>query len=124
MQASSLSKEYVRTHSQIFGRNPSKMVKLTKYQEAINQSAMELCLQNPTLVDNRKALLEASRKKLDNSGYVYKKGKSRSKALTSGSGDSPVTKKTKVNEEYRLSRIAEVQDQIKDKSKQLKFKEL
>ena len=34
-----LSKEYIRTHSQIFGRNPNKKTKLTEYQEAIKQTA-------------------------------------------------------------------------------------
>ena len=119
------SKEFIMVHSRIYGRKSnSKMAKLTKYQESINNAAMELCLQNPNLLDDRKALLEASRKKLDDSGYVYKKGRSRSKLLSSGDGESPVKKRAKINKDIRVSRIAELQDQIKDKSEQLQFKEL
>ena len=85
---------------------------------------MELCLQKPNLLDDRKALLEASRKMFDDSCYVYKEGRSCSKLLSSGDGESPVKKRAKINKEIRLSRIAELQDQIKDKSEQLQFNEL
>lgn len=38
----------------------------------MNEAAMQLCQQNPGHLSDRKALLEASRKKLDESGYCYK----------------------------------------------------
>ena len=81
-------------------------------------------MQNPNLLSDRKALLEASRKKLDESGYVYKKGKSRSKQFSSDDGESPVNKRGKINKEFRLSRMTELRDQIEDKNEQLKYKEL
>ena len=98
----SLSREYIRQ----IGRNPNKKAKLTKYQEAINHAVMELCLNNPNLIDDRKALLQA---KIGESGYVYKKGKSRSKLLTSGDQDSSVSKRTKItvflgSQSYRATR--------------------
>ena len=108
------------THSQIFGRNSWR--NLTKYEREMNEVSMQLCLQTPNLLSDRKALLEASRKKLDESGYGYKKGKSRSKRLTADEG-SP-KKRAKINRDFRLARIAELQEQIKDKKEQLEFKEL
>ena len=77
---------------------------MTKYQEAINHAVMELCLNDPNLIDDRKALLQA---KIGESGNVYKKGKSRSKLLTSGDQDSSVSKRTKVflgSQSYRATR--------------------
>ena len=108
------------THSQIFGRNTRR--NLTKYEREMNEVSTQLCLQTPNLLSDRKALLEASRKKLDESGYGYKKGKSRSKRLTADEG-SP-QKRAKINRDFRLARIAELQEQIKDKKEQLEFKEL
>ena len=119
---SSLTKEYIAENSKIYGRNSERG--LTKYQEAMNDVAMKLCLQNPNLLSDRKALLEASRKQLDESGYIYKKGKSRSKRLNSGDDDSSVNKRVKVNKDFRLTRITELKEQIKDKSEQVKYKEL
>ena len=86
--------------------------------------AMELSLQNPNLLGDRKLLLEAARKKLDESGYSYRKGKSRSKRLNSDGDGSSVSKRAKINAEYRLSRIDELKDKIKDLSEQLHYKNL
>ena len=111
------------THSQIFGRNSRR--NLTKYEREMNEVSMQLCLQTPNLLSDRKALREASRKKLDESGYGYKKGKSRSKRLTADEGtESSPKKRAKINRDFRLARIAELQEQIKDKKEQLEFKEL
>ena len=84
---------------------------------------MELCLQNPNLLNDRKALLEASRKKLDEAGYAYKKGKSHSKLFFSDDGEQPV-KRVKSNKDFRLSRISQLQEEIKDKTEQIECKEL
>ena len=73
----SASKDYIAAQSRIYGRNSKGT--LTKYQESMNNVAMELCMQNPNLLSDRKALLELSRKKLDETGNMYKKGKSRAK---------------------------------------------
>ena len=108
-------------HSRIFGRNSQR--NLTKYQLEMNEVAMHLCLQNPNLLNDRKALLDVSRKKLDESGYCYKKGKSRSKRLSSDD-ECSLNKRSKITKEIRLARIAELQEQIKDKKEQVEYKEL
>ena len=41
----------------------------------MNDVAMQLYQQNPGFLSDRKALLEASRKKLDKSGYCYKENR-------------------------------------------------
>lgn len=70
---------------------------------------------------NRGLLLEQARKKVNDSGYLYKKGKSRSKLLNTD--DEALTpKRRKINQEYRLQRIAELQDKIKDLDERIEFK--
>ena len=70
---------------------------------------------------NRGLLLEEARKRVDDSGYVYKKGKSRSK-LFNTDDEVPTPKRRKINQEYRLERIAELQDKIKDLNERIEFK--
>ena len=69
--------------------------------------------------------MEASRKKLDESGYCYRKGKSRSRQLSTNDGKECLEKKrAKISKEIRLSRITELQEQIKDKNEQVQYKDL
>ena len=55
---------------------------------------------------------------------MYKKGKSRSERLSTDDGEPPTKKRTKISKEYRLSRITQLQEQIKDKNEQVQYKEL
>lgn len=120
--ACAVSKDYIKSYSKIYGRNSTKA--LTRYQESMNEVSTELSVQNPNLLNDRKVLLEASRKKLDEGGYVYKKGKSHSKQLSSDESRPCANKRTKVNKDFRLPRIAQLQEEIKDKTEQIEYKEL
>jgi hypothetical protein len=110
----------VKEHSKIYGR--SSKSSLTVYQQRINDAAEELCFSNRNLLSDRKLLLETAREKVHNSGYLYKKGASRSKTLNPDDGRA-TPKRRKINQDYRLNRIAEVQDRIKDLGDQIGFKE-
>ena len=56
-------------------------------------------------------------------GYVYKKGKSHSKLLNTNTDDeAPAPKRKKISQDYRLERIAELQDKIKDMNERIEFK--
>ena len=70
---------------------------------------------------NRGLLLVQARKRVDDSGYVYKKGKSRSKLINTDD-EAPTPKRRKINQEYCLERIAELQDKIKDLNERIEFK--
>lgn len=85
--------------------------KLTKYQEAINNAAYELCLDNASLMNNKRELLNLSRKKIDENGYAYKKKRSRSKEFGSGIVQ-PEEKKVKVSTEFRQKRIKDISEDI------------
>ena len=110
----SLSTEYVKSQSKIYGCKSKSP--LTKYQESINQAAMELCLQNPALLGDRNALLEASRKRLDETGYIYKKEKSCSKRFSTDNEELAAKKKPKIKRDFRIARISELHEQIDDKN--------
>ena len=92
---------------------------MTSYQKEINRVALDLCLCNPSLLNDRKALLETSRKKLDETGYCYKEGKSRSKHLNPSSSPPPASKRRNTTQDIRLSKISEIEEQVKDKKEQI-----
>ncbi|KAI9493710.1 hypothetical protein BDB00DRAFT_787811 [Zychaea mexicana] len=75
------SREVIISHATIYGKNNTRP--LTSYEAAINEAAIQLALDNPSLLVNKGNLFEMAKKKLLDSGYQYKRGKSRSK-LTKG----------------------------------------
>ena len=66
--------EELRKYSQIY-----KKPNLTDYQQRVNTAAENICLKNPSMIRKRAELLERARKEVHDSGYTYRKGKSRSK---------------------------------------------
>ena len=102
---------------------------LTNYQVRINQASEHICIKNPNLLTDRKLLLEMARKRVCESGYQYKKGKSRSRVLnpegtsdTEGLSDS-IPKRRKLSQDARLTRITEIQDKAKDLNDQIGYKQ-
>ena len=72
------------------------------------------------LLESRQQLLEEARKKVDEGGYSYKKGKSRSKSFTPTSDETP--KRSVTTESIRQTRIVQLQEDIKDISDRLQYK--
>ncbi len=102
------------------------MRKLSKYQQSINDIAAKITLDNPDLLSSKQKLWKEARKKLDESGYGYKKGKSRSKQLVSSSESdesTPAPKRIKTTEALRVKRISEIEEDLKDISQRMGFKE-
>ena len=70
----SLSTCLLAESSKVYKKEP-----LTKYKQQINKAAfVELSIENPTSLCDRNALLTSARKRVHDSGYEYKKGKSHS----------------------------------------------
>ena len=88
----------------------------------MNEISLQICSKDPTMLLNHKKLLEASRKQLHESGYHYKKGKSRSKVLRPTSLSFDTTTK-RLSEEVRCERMGHLQEDIKDIADQISFKE-
>ena len=93
---------------------------LNEYQKQINEAAQGICLKNLTMLRNRARLLEAAREVVD-STYTLKKGKSRSKKFMT-SGPAPA-KRRKLNKEYWEHRMKELEDELKNGSERIAYKE-
>lgn len=75
----------------------------------MNAAALELCLENPLLCDNKQHLIELCRQKLDKDGYIYSKKRSRSKVFGSRSVETDNDlKKKKLSADVRAKRIEEL----------------
>ncbi len=78
----------VRSKARIFGQSGKQ---LTKYQEKVNEMAGEICASDPALLASRNKLFELAQDKVRDTGYQYKKGKSRSKKVLGESMESGQT---------------------------------
>ena len=71
----------------------------------------------------RRGDLSMARKKVAEDGYVFRKGSSRSKVYGSESGSSePTPKRPKYDSEMRQERMKTIDDELKDVSKLVEFK--
>ena len=84
---------------------------LTNYQQVINNAAYELCLENPNLINSKGELLNLSRVKVDEEGYLYKKKRSRSLAFGASNEESK-EKRSKISVEIRHKRIKDLSEDI------------
>lgn len=99
---------------------------LNSYQHAVNDAALKLCLDDPSLVKQRGKLVSLAREQVHNEGYQYKKKKSRSKAFGSSasqSTESPVAKKPRLSQELRSTRIREVEEDLTELDTRLRYLE-
>ena len=90
-------------------------------EDQVNEAAIQLALETPSLLSSRQILLETGRKKVNNDGYVYKKGKSRSKQFFQTEECAP--KRVKTSEVFRVKRMSALEEDIKDFNDRLSFKE-
>jgi hypothetical protein len=74
-----VNEDYIRKQAMIYGKNSAR--DLSRYEQRINEASIQLCLQSPNLLSDRTLLLQEARRVVDEEGYNYKKGKSRSRAL-------------------------------------------
>lgn len=97
---------------------------MSEYQKRVNEAAGDLAVANPALLTSRGHLLELARAAVCESGYVFKKGHSRSKQMQSAAGSPEKTpKRPKITQEVRERRISDLNEEIKDLNKRIGFKE-
>ncbi|KAF9973022.1 hypothetical protein BGZ73_003772 [Actinomortierella ambigua] len=91
-----LTREAIIRHAIIYGNGKRKATRpLTDYEAAMNQAAQDLAIENPSLLNNKMALMEKAKAKLLSEGFRYARGKSRSKlpeAAASHKKDDRMTK--------------------------------
>ena len=92
----------------------------------MNDIAAQIALENPDILMSKQKFLEEARKRLNECGYEYKKGKARSKQLMLSSESdepTPAPKRVKTTEALRIKRISEIQEDLSDISQRMGFKE-
>ena len=89
---------------------------VTDYQQKVNSATEKLCVETPSLIRNRGVLLKRARQSVHESGYLYAKGKSRSKDL------GTIKTTPNVDRACRLRRLKELED-IDSFNKRIMIKE-
>ena len=121
MGSSNIDEEKVRAKACIFGKTGKEV---TKYQARLNQVAGDLCVHNPALLAEKGKLLELAKDKLHESGYVYAKGKSRSRKFsTLDEVDKERPKRVKIDQQERQHQIDTLKEQLQDNNKHISIKE-
>lgn len=105
--------------AKIFKKEP-----ISRYHSAINDAAATICLKTPSMLTKRADLLALARKSVDESGFLYTKGKSRSKAFGSEAGEGlPLRKRPKISQEFRETRRKNITEDLSCINTQIQFKE-
>ena len=105
--------------AKIFKKEP-----ISRYHSAINDAAATICLKTPSMLTKRADLLALARKSVDESGFLYTKGKSRSKAFGSEAGEGlPLRKRPKISQEFRETRRENITEDLNCINTQIQFKE-
>ncbi|KAG1474704.1 hypothetical protein G6F56_000193 [Rhizopus delemar] len=105
----------------IYGRHQSRS--LTSYEKAINEAAAHLALENPTLLSKKGDLFKQAKKKLLDDGFVYKRGKSRSK-LTKEIPQSSLRRQTSLPKRQENAERASLERQEKIKCLEKKVEDI
>ena len=99
---------------------------LTEFQKRVNEAAIDMCMKKPRLMRELKRgdLLEMARKKVAEDGFLFKKGKSRSKVYgTEATSSERALKRPKLDEGMRQQRLSEIEENLERLSRQVCIKE-
>ena len=110
----SLEEEQIRSAALIY-----KKPDLTAYQERINVAATTLCVSHPSLLRDRSKLLKRARQEVHDSGYQYKKSRSRS----FGVDPESTPKRPKTDVDFRIRRMKELEEDLQGINERISFKE-
>ena len=89
----------------------------------MNAASVELCLSDSSLLSKRGELLALARKKVNDQGYRFKKGTSRSKIYGSQTETPVAPKRPKYDKDMREERMKVSNDELGDIARMLTFKE-
>lgn len=102
----------------IYGQDPAKTI--TPYQKQVNIAGEQLAMQDLNLLLSWQQLLNLARVTVAHKGYTFKNGKSQSKQSQE---DAPTPKRQKASARFRTKHIGELEEDIKDHTDHLQFKE-
>ncbi len=97
---------------------------LTSFQKRVNEAAAQIAVHKPKLIrkGQRGELLELARERVSQEGFVFKKGKSRSKRYGDPHQES-VPKRPKLNEQMRKERMEELDEDVDSLNRRVAIKE-
>ena len=85
---------------------------LFEHRNRLNDAALNIALDIPTLVSNKGTLLERAKRKVEADGYVYKKEKSYSSSLNAPEPEKSVKMKPSIRAK-KLEEISEDLEEVK-----------
>lgn len=94
---------------------------LTDFEKRVNEESVKLATNNPSLLITRKQLMDLAKDKVYESGFMFKKGKSRAKRFVGECSETKI--RPKMDSEMRKSRLLEVSEDLKQVNQQILFKE-
>ena len=74
-ESTSANEERIREESKIYRKDDKRP--LSDYQNAINSAAGDICVRDPTMLAKKGELLALAKEQVYESGFQFKKGKSR-----------------------------------------------
>ena len=109
----------IRKESQIYQLKPDD--KLFEYHKAVNEACFSEAMKDPTLLKNKKELLDKAKQNINNSGFQYKKGKSRSTMFATPDSSTCGSTKKNVTRNLREKRLEQLREDLKEVDLQLSF---
>lgn len=100
----------------------TKKRELTDFEKHVNAASVKLCLNDTSLLKKRGELLTKARKEVADTGYIFKKGHSRSKVYGQSATET-APKRPKYDKEIREKRLEAIDDELHDIAKVCAYKE-
>ena len=95
---------------------------LPTYHIKVNEASQAICLRKPCMLRRRGELLVQVKQSVHDTGYVYRKGKSRSKSYGSAVDDATRPKRVKTSADERISRMKTIKEELSDLQNRVSFK--
>ena len=97
-------------------------LKKTLYHIKVNEASQAICLHKPSMLRKRGELLVQAKQSVHGTGYVYWKGKSRSKSYGSAVDDATRPKRVNTSGDKRISHMKTIKEELSDLQNRVSFK--
>ena len=95
---------------------------LSTYHIKVNEASQAICLRKPSMLRKRGELLVLAKQSVYDSGYMYRKGASRSKKYGRAVDDATKPKRVKTSMDERVSHIKTIKEELSDLQNWVSFK--
>ena len=95
---------------------------LSTYHIKVNEASQAICLCKLSMLRKRSELLALAKQSVHDSGYLYRKGASRSKQYGSAVDNATKPKRVKTSTDERVSHLKTIKEELSDLQNQVSFK--